>query len=103
MLLDVVGAERIGLVEDDDLRLVDQFLAIGGELGPDGLVGGSGIAAGAVDKMQQDAAALDMAEKTVAEADAFMCALDQAGKIGDTNSRPSTLTTPSCGCSVVNG
>ena len=33
--------------------------------------------------MQQHAAALDMAEEAVAEADAFMRALDQAGNVGE--------------------
>jgi hypothetical protein len=39
--------------------------------------------AGAVDEMQQDAAALDMAEEAVAETGAFMRALDQAGNVGE--------------------
>ena len=38
--------------------------------------------AGAVDEMQEHAAAFDMAEKTVAEPDTLMCALDQAGNVG---------------------
>ena len=39
--------------------------------------------AGAVDQVQQHAAALDMAEEAVAEAGAFMRALDQAGNVGE--------------------
>ena len=37
--------------------------------------------AGAVDEMEQDAAALDMAEKTVAEPGAFMGAGDEARNV----------------------
>ena len=39
--------------------------------------------AGAVDEMQQHAAALDMAEEAVAEAGALMGALDQARNVGE--------------------
>ena len=39
--------------------------------------------AGAVDEMEQHAAALDMAEETIAQPDALMRALDQAGKVGE--------------------
>ena len=38
--------------------------------------------AGAVDQMQQHAAAFDMAEEAVAEARAFMRALDQSRNVG---------------------
>ena len=40
------------------------------------------LAAG-IDEMQQHAAALDMAEKAVAEAVAFMRAFDEAGNVGE--------------------
>ena len=47
--------------------------------------------AGAVDQMQQHAAALDMAEEAVAEAGAFMRALDQARECRRARTRaPST-------------
>ena len=60
--------------------------------------------AGAVDQMQQHAAALDMAEEPVAEAGAFVGALDQAGNIGQHEfAAVDRSTTPSCGCSVVKG
>ena len=39
--------------------------------------------AGRVDQMNQRPAALDMAEKAVAEAEAFVGALDQAGNVGE--------------------
>ena len=38
---------------------------------------------GAVDEVEQHAAALDMAEEPVAEAGALMRALDQAGDVGE--------------------
>ena len=50
--------------------------------------------AGAVDQMEQHAAALDMAEEAVAEAGAFVRALDQAGNVGEHEFAPSTRTTP---------
>ena len=60
--------------------------------------------AGAVDQMQQHAAALDMAEEAVAEARAFVRAFDQAREYRRARIRARrSRTTPSCGCSVVNG
>ena len=98
------GVERVGLVERDDLGLVGQAVAIGFELGAHGLVGLAGVLAGAVDQMQQHAAALDVAEEAVAEAGAFVRALDQARECRRARTRASSMrTTPSCGCSVVNG
>ena len=47
------------------------------------LIGFARIVAGAVDQMQQHAAAFGVAEEAVAEADAFMRAFDQAGQIGE--------------------
>ena len=98
------GVERVGLVERDDLRLVGEAVAVGLELGAHGLVGLAGVLAGAVDEMQQHAAALDMAEEAVAEPGALVRALDQAGNVGEHElARRRSRTTPSCGCSVVNG
>ena len=77
--------------------------AVGGELPTDGAVGGAGVLAGRVDEVDQRAAALDMAEKAVAEALALVRALDQAGNVGGTKSRSSTRTTPRPGCNVVKG
>ena len=56
-------------------------MAIGGKLLAHGLVGLSGVLAGAVDEMEQDAAALHMAEETVAEPGAFMGAGDEARNV----------------------
>ena len=75
--------DRVGLVERDDLRLVLKAVAIGFELAADGLVGLGDLALGAVDEMQDGAAAFGMAEESVAEADAFMRAFDQARQIGE--------------------
>ncbi len=78
--------------------------AVGVELGAHGLVGLARVLAGAVDEMQQHAAALDVAEEAVAEAGAFMRAFDQARDVGQHEFDWSpTSTTPSCGCSVVKG
>ena len=75
------GVNRVDLVQRDDLDLVGEMSLIGFELGAHRLVGLAGVLAGRVDQMQQHAAALDMAEEAVAEAGAFMRALDQAGNI----------------------
>ena len=75
------GVDRIDLVQCDDLDLVGELSVIGLELGAHGLVGLAGMLAGRIDQMQQHAAALDMAEEAVAEARAFMRALDQPGNI----------------------
>ena len=80
--LDLVGVERVDLVEDDDLGLFGQLLVIGGELAADGLVGARHVLLGAVDQVDQHGAALDMAEETVADAGALMRALDQPGNVG---------------------
>ncbi len=44
---------------------------------------GGRVLRGAVDEMDEDAAALDMAEEAGAEAGAGMRALDQAGDVGE--------------------
>ena len=73
---------RVDLRQRDDLGLVVEPLAVGVELGAHGLVVFAGVLAGAVDQMQQHAAALDVAEEAVAEAGAFVRAFDQAGDVG---------------------
>ena len=51
--------------------------------------------AGAVDQVQQHAAALDVAEEAVAEARAFCGAFDQAGNVGEHElARRRSSTTP---------
>ena len=60
--------------------------------------------AGAVDEMQQHAAALDMAEEAVAEAGALMGAFDQAGDVGEDEFAPvDTRRRRAAGCRVVKG
>ena len=78
LLLQFVRRNRVDLVQRHDLDLVGEMALIGLELGSHRLVGLAGMLAGRIDQMQQHAAALDMAEKSVAEASAFMRALDQA-------------------------
>src|SRR5262247_3800699 len=75
--------QRIGLVERDHLGLLAEPLAIRFELRAHGLVGRARMLGRAVDEMQEHAAALDVAEKTVAESRAFMRALDQARNISE--------------------
>jgi len=73
--------QRIGLVERDHLGLLAEPLAIRFKLRAHGLVGRARMLGRAVDEMQEHAAALDVAEETVAESRAFMRPLDQAWNI----------------------
>ena len=57
--------------------------AISGELVADDAIGFGGIVGGGVDKVQQHARALDVAEEAVADPGALGCAFDQAGNIGE--------------------
>src|SRR6476659_5698961 len=82
LLLDDLRGESIDLGQRYDLVLILKPLAVGFELGSHGLVGLAGMLTGAVDEMQQHAAALDVSEETVAEAGAFVGALDQAWDVG---------------------
>lgn len=59
--------------------------------------------AAGIDQMQQDAAALDMTKETIAEAKAFMRALDQAGDIGEHEFALIDAHDASPGCKVVKG
>ena len=62
--------------------------AIGLDLVAHGLVGLARMFAAGIDEMQQNLAALDMAEKTVAEPGAFMRAFDEAGNVGEDEFAP---------------
>ena len=73
----------IGLVQSDDFGLFGQTTAVGRHFAADGAPGFDHVPGGAVDQVQQDGAALDMAEEAVAEAGAFVGALDQAGDVGE--------------------
>src|SRR6516164_6843489 len=67
LALHLLGCERVDLVEADDLGLGSEGEAIGGELGADGAIGVPQLLRRTIDKMDQHAAALHMAEETVAE------------------------------------
>ena len=82
LLLDGFRRQRVDLDSATISGLSARPLAIGFELGAHGLVGLAGVLAGAVDQMQQHAAALDVAEEAVAEAGALVRAFDQAGNVG---------------------
>ena len=80
--------DGVDLRQADDLGLLLEALAIGRELAADGAVVGAGVGPGRVDEMDERAAALDMAEEAVAEAVAFMRALDEAGNVGEDEIAP---------------
>ena len=81
LLLQLLRRQRIRLVERDDLDLVGEAIAVSFEFVAHRLVGFARVFAGAVDDVQQHAAALDMAEEAVAEPDAVVRALDQPRQI----------------------
>src|SRR5260221_1815417 len=76
LFLQLLRHQGVGLVEGNDLPLVSKTMAIGYQLVAHGFVSLAGMFAGAVDEMQEYAAALHMAKKTVAEPDALMGASD---------------------------
>src|SRR3546814_16986746 len=73
---------RVDLVQGDDHRLVGELGAIGFEFIADDAVAGGDIFVVGVDQMEQHAAALDMAQKAVADAGAVGRARDPAGNVG---------------------
>ena len=76
-----VLAQQVGLVRHDDLRTRREKLAVTGQFGIDLLDVIDRIAALAarrIDQMQQQAAAVDMAQKVMTEAGALARALDDA-------------------------
>jgi hypothetical protein len=83
LFLQLLRAERIGLVERHDFRLFGKPLAVGFEFAAHDLVSLSGVVAGAVDEMQQHAAALDMAEEAVPQTEALVGAFDQTRYVGE--------------------
>src|SRR6185295_5118521 len=62
--LQLLGRQCVGFAQRHDLGFFVEPLPIGGKLRAYGLVGYSRMLKGAVDKMQERAAALDVAEKT---------------------------------------
>ena len=89
--LDDLGArlvvEQVGLGQRDDLRLVVEAGAVAVELAADDAPGLDRVVAGAVDQVEQQPRALDMAEEAVADPGAFGRALDQAGDVGERRTR----------------
>src|SRR5215213_2973406 len=83
LLLELLGRERVRLAERHDLRLVGQAVTVSFKLVAHGLVILAGMLAGAVDEMQQHAAALHMTEEAITQPDTLMRVLDQPGKIGE--------------------
>ncbi len=81
MLLDPLRGQRVGLAQRDDLGLAGKLVTIGFELVADGPVRLARVLAGAVDEMEQHAAALDVAEEAVAQPGALVRALDQSGNV----------------------
>ena len=84
-LLDLLGACNVALVAQHDLRTVRQLGTEPGQLVVDLLkvrLGVAALAAGDVNDVQQQAAALNMAQEVVAEADALRSTLDQTGDVG---------------------
>src|SRR5690606_10608255 len=63
--LGFLGRERIDLRKGEDFRLVGQAMAISGKLSADGPIGADRVVPGGIDEMQENPAALDMAEKAV--------------------------------------
>ena len=82
LLFQCFRVDGVDLGQGDDFNLVFKTLSIGRQFPAHDLVRFAGVIAGGIDEMQQHAAALDMAKKTVAKAMAFMRALDQAGNVG---------------------
>ena len=87
-LCDLVGAQGVDLAEGDNLGFFAEPFSISGEFAPHGSVGGGDIAVGSVDEMQQRRAAFNVTEKAVADAGAFMGALDQAGNVCENEALP---------------
>ncbi len=72
---------QIELVQRDDLRLVREARTVLREFAIDRLVRGERIIARAVEQVNQDARALDVAQKFIAETRAQVRAFDQTGNI----------------------
>ena len=75
--------DTVDLGERDNLRFFRETAAIGFELAAHGFIGLARMFGSGIDKMEQHAAALDVAQKPVAKTMAVMCSLDQARNVGD--------------------
>src|SRR5262249_47967840 len=81
LLLELLRGQGVGLVEDHDLPLVRQTVAIGDKFVANRLVRLACVLAGAVDEMQEHAAAFKVTEEAVAKSGALVSPLDQARDI----------------------
>ena len=75
--------EQVGLGQRDDLRFVGEAGAVAVELAADDAPRIDRVVARAIDQVEQQPRAFDMAEEAVADPGAFGRALDQAGDVGD--------------------
>ena len=75
--------EQIGFGQRDDLGLVAKPCAIVVELAANHSPTVDRIVAGAIDEVEQQAGALDVAEEAVADPGALGSAFDQPGNVGD--------------------
>ena len=99
----ILFGNRVHLVQGHNLGLVFEAMAIGFQLGADGLVRLGHRIAGAVDQVQDGGAAFGMAQEPIAQPNTFMRAFNQSRQVGSTKSVSSIFTTPSCGSRVVKG
>ena len=83
LFLHLVLRHGVGLRQRDDLGLVLEPRAISLHLAADDSIGLGRVVERGIDEMQQHGAALDMTEKAVADACAFMRAFDQPGNVGE--------------------
>ena len=80
---DLLLAERVNLVQAHQLGSPGEFGLVRRKLPTYGAIRAGHVRLRAVDQVDQDAAALDVAEKAVAEPGAFVGALDQPRDVGD--------------------
>src|ERR1700733_13940426 len=83
LLLERRFVDGIDLRQRNNFRFLGNALAVSREFAADRAIVGGGVGACRVHKMDERAAALDMAKEPVAEAVALMRALDQAGYVGE--------------------
>ena len=80
--LPLLRLDDVGLGEHDQFRLVCELFRVSLDFAAHDVPGFHRIVLRGVDQVQQAGAPLDMAEKSVAEAHAFMRPFDQAGDVG---------------------
>src|SRR5581483_3317618 len=80
--------EQVGLGQRDDLRLVSQSRAVAVELAANDPPPLERVLGRAIDEVEQQPCAFDVAEEAIADTGTFGCALDQARNIGDDELAP---------------